>query len=128
MHFRVTFIISICRCLESFCFCCYLLSLDGTCCCCLSILTVCYYLQPGPLPFAPVFCCLLMYGIICYDLPVLAADCFYLFTAISYNVLLFATICCFYNNFMIFAAFCFAATWCYLLLFAALFFCCCCCC
>ena len=72
--------------------------------------------------FADVWC------IICYDLPVSAADCFYLFTAISYNVLLFATICCVYNNFMLFAAFCFAATWCYLLLFAALFCCCCCCC
>ena len=65
MHFRVTFIISICRCLESFCFCCYLLSLDGTCCCCLWRFNVCYYLRPGPLPFASCFCCLLLFCIIC---------------------------------------------------------------
>ena len=65
VHFRITFIIAICRCLESFCFCCYLLSLDGTCCCCLWRFNVCDYLRPGPLPFAPVFCCLLLFGILC---------------------------------------------------------------
>ena len=36
-----------------------------------------------------------VWGIICDDLLVLAADCLYVSTAISYNVLLFATICCF---------------------------------
>ena len=63
-HFHVTFIISICRCLESFCFCYYLLSLDGTCCCCLWRFNVCYCLQPAPLPFAAVFWCLLLFCII----------------------------------------------------------------
>ena len=48
--------------------------------------------------FALCSCFLLfadVWGIICYDLLVLAADCFYVFTAISYHVLPFATICCF---------------------------------
>ena len=51
--------------------------------------------------FVYTYCLLLIaawsfavWGIICYDLLVLAADCFYA-SAISYNVLLFATICCF---------------------------------
>ena len=63
VHFRITFIIAICRCLESFCFCCYLLSLDGTCCCCLWRFNACYYLRPGPLPFAPCF--LLFAAVLC---------------------------------------------------------------
>ena len=78
VHFRVTFINSICRCLESLCFCYYLLSLDGTCCCCLWRFNVCYYLRPGPLPFAPCFCCLLLFRIICYYWPLCTAVCCYL--------------------------------------------------
>ena len=104
VHFRITFIIAICRCLESFCFCCYLLSLDGTCCCCLWRFNVCYYLRPGPLPFAPCF--LLFAAVLHYLLAFAGVSCsLLLLTAMYCCLLLFATICCFLHNFLIFVAY-----------------------
>ena len=95
MHFRVTFIISICRCLESFCFGCYLLSLDGTCCCFFN----------GDLMFA-IICglvrchLLLVFAAICYHSMVLAAvvhgDSMFATTCglVCCHSLLFFDVCC----------------------------------